>query len=303
VSPSIATLNDIEVCLGVDVAGYAARKNTGGSAGNKGTRYEDIYAAFRITYFASELIGGSEEDPHVSSQIVGLVDDFRISTSKSTDYYQLKNKQQVTWSGGDHPIQDDFAHQFRLSSYLGETSPTTNLVVPCDVIRTTMEQNKPEAISAHSSVHHFPWLETANRLILENQDLRAWLSIVSNVESPTYDVLEGAFSALLSASLAYPQGAQVSALLARASRMYPGQIRIGPPEMNWMEFLRSDFKGVIDLIPELSYVATRGYFRWEALNMSGVFSYPIGSAEFSAFQESVVLRNPLTFDDFEELLP
>lgn len=289
--------------MGSDVADYARKKHTGGKAGNKGTRYEDHYAVFRVVQLSAGLLTGSNVDPSVTSQVVGLVDDLRLADNDSTEYYQLKNKQEISWTSGDHPLCVDFANQFSLSTHLNEPGPVTSLVVPCADKRATLEQGKPEEISSHTKVHYFPWVETVNRLVIEHQDLRYWLVEISNVEDPTDDVLVGAYCALLAAFVNSPDGANVSELLASAAKMYPGQIRLSPQNANWGDLLDDSFKTKIDRIPGLMYVAARGFFRWEAFDTSGVFPFDLTSVEFKEFQRLVVTQNPQTFDEFEELLP
>ena len=301
----MTTISHIKACLGEDAAKYAANKHRGGSSGNKGTRYEDFFMAYKVVKAAAFLVKDPEApDPHVQGQVFGFVDDVRIATNVGTEYFQLKNKTEgVSWSSGNHSIAKDFEYQVVLSQHCGEPEPRTTLVVPSTELVSALKQCMPDEIQKHTQVEHFPWSGTVNRLVLECSELRETLSTLANVETPTPDVLSGVFGAMLMACCEHPNGATTCELAACVRNMYPGLLRLLPITEDWERCFRPEFKGVLDAINGLVYGAKRGYFYWMCAGTSGVFSASILSEEFARFQEDIIQSMPKSFEKFEEVLP
>jgi hypothetical protein len=69
------------------------------------------------------------------------------------------------------------------------------------------------------------------------------------------------------------------------------------------QFVIPNFENTLAAIPGLTYSFDKGFFSWSAFGMSGIFSTDCASAEFAEFQAVVVQNHPITFDDFEGLLP
>jgi hypothetical protein len=158
--------------LGNQVAQYAANKHRGGSSGNKGTRYEDYFIAYQVIQAATVLLDDADaSNPFIQSQVYGFVDDVRIATAHSTDYYQLKNKDAASWTAGPHPLCTDFAFQSTLAAYLEEPAPRTKLVLASAENAAAMSNSVPEHIRHHTEVQYFPWCGTPNRHVLELAEL------------------------------------------------------------------------------------------------------------------------------------
>ncbi len=294
----------IKACLDDGAATYAERKHRGGTNGAKGTRYEDLFLAVKVAEAAASLIDDpSAEWPHVMGQCYGFVDDARLSTSTRTEYYQLKNKESVSWTSGEHSIEADFYNQFRLATHLKEPMPTTGLVVANEKQHQSLTYSMPAKIASHSSVHYFPWLLTANRLVIQCPAVREPLKKLSKAEEPTLDDLTGVLGVLLITCIEHPDGASVEDIMTYASRVYPGQVRGFPASEDWERHLTEPFRQVLTQIHGLSYGAKRGYFHWTAFGMSGVFGWSCVSKEFLEFQELIVKNAPKTFEELEKLLP
>lgn len=153
----MAVEDDIRACLGEKLAQYAANKHRGGSSGAKGTRYEDHFATWMLVQAAAAFIEDpSTGDPHVTSQTLGFVDDLRVSSNLSTDYFQLKNAATVSWTSGEHPIAADFNYQFLLSKHRGEPTPRTNLTVSDAGLAVALSGSIPVDIRCHTAVLNFP---------------------------------------------------------------------------------------------------------------------------------------------------
>lgn len=295
---------DIVACLGQDAATYFANKRRGGNAGNKGTRYEDHFVAYQIAKAAAALFDNAgAADPHIRAQVDAFVDDVRIATASTTDYYQLKNADAINWTAGEHPIATDFALQMRLCEHLAEAAPSTTLVVSFADLAATLRECIPAAIRAHTRVEHFPWAATLNRLVLESDEIRRVLSKLANLENASNDVLSGVLYALMNACLEKPDGGTVRELLAQAARLFPSQLRVLPADEDWSGHLREDFTHILANIEGLSYGAARGFFHWSGFGTSGIFGSNVSSDAFKAFQDDVVRHRPATFEEFEKVLP
>lgn len=300
----MATNDDIKACLGPDVAKYAAHKHRGGSSGNKGTRYEDFFMAYRVAQAVAAIVNDpAHKDPTVKGQCGGLVDDLRIATPDATKYFQLKNQEKVGWSTGEHPIATDFGYQKVLSDHLKEPSPSTTLVVACATLAAALEANIPASINGHTTVEHFPWHPTPNRLVLEFPELQAHLSLLSHTEAPSLDVLSAVFGMLLIACLNHPDGASAREIAETAARQHPGQLRPLPATEDWESYLAVDFRQALAVVHGLVYSVKRGFFHWSGFGTSGVFGSSVLSEEFKQFQNDIVQRQPKTFEEFEEVLP
>lgn len=294
----------IEACIGGDAVTYAKNKHRGGSAGAKGTRYEDLFLAVKVAEAIVRVSDDpNEEWPHVVGQAFGFVDDARIATTKSTEYFQLKNKLDVSWLAGQHPIVDDFKHQYKLAYHLNEPQPSTCLVVAYEEQRKSLQDGMPAEIEAHSTVQFFPWFETANRLVIERAEIQELLRKLAKVEQPTLDELAGVLYVLIMGCIEHPDGASAEDVVACAARMCPGQLRSLPVSENWEQHLNSEFKQILARIPGLAYGAKRGFFHWSAFGTSGVFRQNCLSDEFREFQQQIVNSAPETFEDFERVLP
>lgn len=295
---------DIEACLGADVVSYAKNKHRGGSSGNKGTRYEDFFMAFKVIEAASLIIADTvAHDPFFKGQDTGFVDDLKVAHQSETSYFQLKNKATVSWTAGTHPLHIDFSYQHHLSTHLREPQPTTTLVVPTPELASSLSASMPSSIASHSSVYHFPWTETANVLVMEDETLRQRLRELSQLTTPTDDALCGTFCAVLSACIEFPNGATATQLVNKVHSMYPGQIRLLPLTEDWGSYLSPELRSALDNIDGLLYGAERGYFYWKAFGTSGVLGQSVQSEEFQSFQRAVIESQPLNFEDFEQLLP
>jgi hypothetical protein len=300
----MATHDDIVACLDQAAAEYAARKHQGGNNGSKGGRYEDFFLTYKVVQMAAEIVSLERPDnPHIKGQDFGFVDDVRIATEDSTQYFQLKNKVTISWAASDHPLEDDFAMQYKLAMHLKEAAPKTTLVVSTNEQKAALTASIPENIAAHTNVYHFPWTETANRLVLEDSQLQVWLRQLANHPNASLDALAGVFGMLMVAHINMPQGAHIEDLMKAASNCHPGVIRLLPFTQHWQEHLKLDFTKILATIPGLLYSADRGFFRWSGFGTSGIFGSSVLSRDFMAFQDEVIRIAPKTFEDFEGVLP
>lgn len=298
----------VQQCLGADVAAYAKNKRTGGNNGKKGARYEDFFAAKHVLdeVLAQLAAPGALGWPTLEEQADALVDDLVMYRADRTDYYQLKNSAVVSWTGGDHPIEKDFADQVTLANYQVMPSPATHLVVPEPQLRQTLHGNMPQAIQHHSTVEHFPYFEgSVNLRVQGDLALQSKLKILARTEEPELDQLADVFSALLYGLIRADWHGPVDQIYLVARRqMRPGLLALLPDELRNFHYMEG-FTDVLANIPGLAYGCPKGFFDWRAdeSGTSGILSCDCLSDEFLKFQRRVIDASPRTFDDFEELLP
>lgn len=297
---------DVQVatCLGTDAVTYLSNKVRGGSSGRKGTRYEDFFAAFKVAEAAVARLHGTADWPRIQEQVRGFVDDLRISSPSLAQYFQLKNVQQgLTWTAKGHSLEVDFLFQKVLSDHLGEPSPMTTLVLSSEALSKDLGDDVPRSIASHSEVVHFPYADGhGNRLVQEHEPLCKALASLSRSVNTPLDALEGVLGVLI-IGLMQQNGQEVSveSVINSARAVSPGLIRLFPEEVKQV-VLDTAFTAVLARIEGFVYVLDRGFFEWSWYDTSGVTSYDCLSKEFIRLQKRVVSRNPVTFDDLEELL-
>jgi len=304
--PVVATANtsaSISACFQDDqIVRYAANKHRGGSNGKKGSRYEDVFIGYKVAEIvASHVDNPAPRWPSVAGQTEEFVDDALVRHQDGVQYFQLKNVQNITWTGGDHPLETDFSLQYRLACFQGNPSPTTTLVVPDQALQAKLQATMPVAILGYSSVQFFPYSETLNRLVLENPSLHGALGTLSRSRVPHIDELVGVLWVLTMAGNDFAGEVSVEEILHAAARHVPNQLRtsgITAPVV-----LRTAFVEILDRIAGLKYDATQGFFSWDAFGMSEIFDFDCATPQFEDFQKLIEQENPTTFERFEELLP
>lgn len=288
--------------IGLDAYKYACNKHRGGDNGKRGCRYEDFFFGFKAAEIAKAHLGRAGAWPRLRGQVFGFVDDIVVNSSVATDYFQLKNVKAITWASGDHPLETDFLYQHTVATALGEPIPRMHLVVADLELKGRLEQNVPDAIRGYTSVTYFPYGETLNQIVIQNAELQELLKPLSKNPNPTLDELEGVYGVLIMSSFHFPDGAHVDEMLLSANKKTPNLLRAIYIE-DVRQYLLPGFEDVLAAIPGFTYAFNKGFFSWSAFGMSEIFRTDCASDQFRDFQTAVLQRQPLTIDDFEELLP
>jgi len=281
---------------------YAANKHRGGSNGKKGSRYEDAFIGYKVAEIVASRVGAPANPwPSVAGQTEEFVDDALVRGQDRVQYFQLKNVQNITWTGGDHPLETDFSLQYRLACFQGCPNPTTTLVVPDRALQARLQATMPAAIAGYSNVQFFPYSETLNRLVLENPSLHGALGAMARSRIPHIDELVSVLWVLTMASNAFEREASVEEILDAAARYIPNQLRTSG--ITVPAVMRTAFVAILDRIAGLKYDASQGFFSWEAFGTSEIFDFDCATPQFEDFQKLIEQENPTTFERFEELLP
>ncbi|NHZ92484.1 hypothetical protein F2P45_26260 [Massilia sp. CCM 8733] len=287
--------------LGQAAANYAANKHRGGQNGKKGTRYEDLFLAYKVAEIVSLRTSTTDPWPHVSGQAQSFVDDVVIRDAMATNYFQLKNAATISWTAGEHPVVTDFSYQYRLANFLQQPTPKTSIVVSSTALAAKLSADVPAAIRSHSGVIHFPYSPTLNRWVIENPSFHSVLGSLARSRNPTDDQLAGVLGVLVMACGDFPDGGSVDDVLDVAQRYLPHQLRrVGVVEQ---VHLRAQFVNTLAGISGLTYDVTQGFFAWSGFGTHGALDFDCADERFNDFQALIELKQPTTFDGFEELLP
>lgn len=292
-------------CLGSKWAAYVGKKRIGGDGGAKGVRYEDYFAAFQLAKALCARVKNSAEPfPHLAQQADAIVDDVVLTwaVTAAAHYFQCKNVESISWTSGTHPLVDDFHAQAVMAEYEGIVDWKTLLVVPTSELKGNLDAKVPAKISSHSEVIHFPYCEgRLNRLVLECVELRLYLAELARVDKPTDDELSNVLGALVHGIRAKGGVGMSDEMLYGAQGLSPHLIRLMPDQMQGFR-LEQGFEETLAKVRGLVYLLSKGFFQWEAMGTSGVFSQNCLSQEFLRFQRRVMQQVPTMLDEFEALL-
>jgi NADH:ubiquinone oxidoreductase subunit C len=300
---ALPRLPDFEASLDDETIRYLNNKNRGGENGSKGVLYELIFLACVAAKLLCEF-GATPTSrlPRLHWQLIGFVDDACVEHEDTTEFYQIKNVESLSWTTGEHPIYKDFELQYQVSSKVGNPSPRTSLVVPDIELQAKLTAEIPDTIKLHSNVHYFPYLDgVLNRIVQENDEVRDSLKRITRSENPTIDQLEAVLGVLYLACMHTKGGKSLWQMYEVASRQHPNQIRLFET-FNPSMYVMPKFEDALKRIQNLSYNFDRGFFNWSALGTSGTFGVSCANEKFVEFQKRVIQLQPTTFDDLEEFL-
>ena len=292
-------IQEVNACLGEDVAKYVRNKRKGGNNNKKGSRYEDFFCAAKLSEIAAKCITENCQDwPELCEQSDSIIDDLLVKYLHSELYYQLKNVSRLSWHSGKHPLAKDFEYQHKLCLHKGINSYRMTLVVSKQALAQQMSNDLPLNIETYTNIELFPFSNgSINRLIAEHHPLRENLKYLTRVEDPTDDELEGAFGALLCALIAQNKVSCSKAIFKRGQQQSPQLLRLLPEQA---EDFQCDprFEETLARIGGLVWNLKRGFFTWSIQEFSGVLEYNCLSEDFTRFQQRVIQSSPSNFSEF-----
>lgn len=295
------TPQDIERCFNAATRQYLENKNRGGSSGQKGTRYEDYFAVYKLAQLAPQILETGLA-VYFTGQILAFVDDLIIDIpSQPLQHYQLKNSKTVSWSTGPHPIQDDFANQYHLNQVVCARASQLFLVIADATCADTLKASIPSVVQTFSQVLHFPYSPDILTVVAQVPDFHAALAYLSAFETPAPDKIDFVAKALIGAwitsSAANPSGHD---LLTQAQSQSPQYIRSFQPDLD----LDPEVKEILKNIEDFEYNLAKGFLHWDYANglQSGTPPYSIETDPFRRLQERIKDLRPATFEELENLL-
>ncbi|MFS8082730.1 MAG: hypothetical protein ACMG51_04705 [Ginsengibacter sp.] len=294
----------IRTCFGPSCLEYVTNKHAGGTSGKKGSRYEDLFVAYKAAEVAANQVEFPGAPwPFLAGQQLNFVDDALLSSDSATEYFQLKNALSVAWGHGAKTIGDDFSKQFTLAQHRGDKNPLTHLVVSSESEQVKLSNSIPNAIMGHTKVSFFPYYKegTINSLVVGSRDVQNILIKIVKDENAALDSMESALTLISAACMEHPGGCSVEKIIEYVHKRYPGHLRL----FSIADFSSSLTKAFVDTLAEIKglwYSLSRGYFNWSGYGTSGSFQHDCFSDQFVKFQERIVEVSPATFDDFEKLV-
>ena len=139
--------HDITAHCGADAAIYARNKNRGGRNNTQGASYEAQFGAMRAAEALADALrtGDDGRTTWLEEQRLCFVDDLIIDSPGNRRLSQLKSGA-VSWSGGKHPVADDFRLQAKLDAALG-VAASYELVVSDSDLRSALAADRPDDLT------------------------------------------------------------------------------------------------------------------------------------------------------------
>lgn len=290
---------DIQQQFGDAVFTYLKRKNRGGDSSQKGTRYEDYFAIYKLAQLAPAIMeSGLTVD--FRSQILAFVDDLIIDIeAEPIQHYQLKNSSAVSWVGNTHPLKDDFVRQEKLNRMSLARESCLILVVSDRGCVEQLAATIPSEIQEFSHVLHFPYASDSFTMVEQIPDFKDALADLSAFDNPSPDKIDYVAKTLMGVWITC-QSSSGRDLLTIAQQQSPQYIRSFRSDLA----LDVEVAQILGNIPDFSYSLSKGFLHWNYANglMSGTPPYSIDKDSFRRLQERIKGHKPQTFEELEILL-
>lgn len=293
---------EIKNLFGIETLEYFEHKQRGGTANQKGSRYEDFFSIMKLAELFSLLMNHPvEQDIKVQAQAKAFVDDLVISDElhSSQHHFQLKNTVTVEWGRGDKTISDDFSKQKQLNDKLGIEVTRTVLVCSNQTRVESLNQKLPNAIRKFAKVLFFPEAETLNQLILQHSVFK------QTIENICFSHDSDKLQALATVILGHWSNRKTTVysakeLLSELQKTFPNYLAV----TSEMADLLPEVKKIFANIKNFSYFIENGYLSWKYAGGldSGTIPYPVNSEEFLSFQRAVIAKHPRQFSELEGIL-
>jgi len=284
---------------------YLENKHRGGISGQKGTRYEDYYAVFRLaehagpSYSIEGGLGGNETMQFISQVRKCFVDDLVILGGglSQEHFHQLRNVQNLSWGNGAKSLAWNFESQGTLSQQAGRGC-SCYLVVPDNELQAALTAGMPVSLAGFSKVRYFPWLETLNGYIRGWSEFYEAIASLSAFEKPTPEKCLPVARGLLAAWV--DAGADSLVLGDALRELQSGSSYVRPIEGD--RRLPDVFIEALDGVEDLCWRQERGYFHWHSTDEldSGTLPYNCHTARFDLLIAWVTKHCPACLDDLAD---
>jgi hypothetical protein len=291
----------IEDLFGLETLRYFEKKQKGGMANQRGSRYEDFFSIMKLAELFFFLMNNRvERDIKIQAQAKAFVDDLVISDElhSSQHHFQLKNTVTVEWGRGDKTISDDFYKQKQLNDKLGIEVTHTVLVCSDQPKVESLRQKMPQFIYEFAEVRFFPDADTLNQLILSHSVFK---EAIGNIcFSSKLDKVEALAKIILGhwsdkKTTLY----SVKKLLSELQNTFPNFLAVTE-----MVDLLPEVKEIFANIKNFDHIIENGYLSWKYAGGldSGTIPYPINSEGFLSFQRAIIAKHPRQFSEFTSIL-
>lgn len=290
----------VAAACGPRLAQYVQNKARGGSAGQKGTRYEDRFALLKIGEAARAAFTGNDRfsprwNVSFRSQAFCFVDDFVVyrSATRTAHHYQAKNQSTVTWGRGAKSLSSDFRNQLKLGK-IRKIQTTVTLVVNSKSKVRKLQANIPSGLAKYTFVSFFPPDQSIAKL-LEYKPMRDGLSALLGPD-PTDDRLVTVGMLLQST---WTEAGKVTTLKRMMEELHKREAPLLRP-LNPVRAIDPRLEAILDSIPNFQYSLERGFMCWRyGTTDRGCFSEHCGTQKFQSFAQRIISRRPSKFADLE----
>jgi hypothetical protein len=278
----------VRVNLGPDRLENLNAQSRGGANNSKGNKHEGFFATYRL---AKSHVDNPKDDIEISTQCKAFVDDLVVSnlSTNSKRSYQLKDSQRVYWHNAKG-IFPYFRDQYEIDKkFYGVDCSKTILVLAHKDVYDRRNKDIPQEIKPHTECMLFKNSDSANKILLENDDFRDVVSKFCAFPEES-DKLEFVLQNLYGAWVTHnTQIKKVSELINLAKNAANPDFFIDTKNTYT---LSPEFQGTLDKIGGLSYIIANGYLNYKVKSFSGSVRAKIGSPEFDNLCETIVKVSP-----------
>lgn len=287
-------LKEVENKFGEPASTYLKNKHKGGTSNEKGAVYESNFAIFQLSKLCYQVLT-SKHEIHISSQTLAFVDDLNIvnKTLNSSCSYQLKNVQDITWTGGTHPLERDFQFHYELEKDKGIKDSSTVLTVSRPELHNKLSASIPDGIINHTDCTLFED-EALNISLIKSSKLKKYLMAIcsfSEIDKLTqlHTVMKGVWENNKK------EFTSVNDFLLEVRKITPHFLR----SFSDNAMLKSRLAEIFDKIEGFSYEIFENQLKYSYScgNNNSSFNgfIEMGSDEFENLTKVVIKENPSTF--------
>lgn len=280
------------------------RRQIGGLNNKRGNRYEEQFVVFKLLEHAHRLYLDRADWSKFKEQAGCPVDDLLIVDRVGRHYYQLKCSLSITWGKDAGKLKLEFEEQ--AASCRGEAVPfDLTVVVAHEARERSLTRHRPHSLREVARVLLFPHLTRLTEMPGRVSGVRDYLNTVAARQSESATDHEHLLWAFLNGwSDTEPDVdgfCNLATFLGRIVQMEIGRLRHDwdPQHAQWAACSRA-----LERIPGFEFTVERGYFEWSAgATDRGISERPCSSHRFSRFIQTVLAKNPKTFEELEDFLP
>lgn len=279
---------------------YHSNKLKGGANNEKGNRFENHFAIFKVTEYLNSY---SESKAQVvfSSQVEAFVDDLLIILEEDNkEFYQIKNSKSLKWEHGNKQksLCYDFLNQKRIEKDQYSKFKLF-LIVSSEPLQLSLTRSLPKSLLPYTEVVFFPYSDSIHNLVSQHLVFREELKKLIAVNSPPIDKLEALATAILGVwNACNKKDISLEDIYTHLEKMSLSFIR--PREIFYLSY---EIQLVLDLIPNFSYIVHNNYLTWKFKNTdTGIIPFPIGTPDFEEIETEILVQKPSSFEALETII-
>jgi hypothetical protein len=297
--------SDISSLFGTSESKRILARNLGGKSGQKGSRFEDFFATYKLAEQLSKSyrkgMFADRSRTTVHSQLLAFVDDVIVQRRKTRSawHYQLKNAAIVSWDAGSPSLADDFDRQRRLCRHTG-VNGRSYLVVSSGILRQKLDNERIAKQISCNGVLEFPFVNF-DVLVQTWLPFRSALICISpftfsDVQS---DKLRALANIILGAWVSAPNELSISELAHALERTPTAFAR----PLAGTAKLPVDVRAIFRRIPGFRFKVRKGFLFWSCGPVdNGIYPFSMRTKEFGNLIKRLRKTRPRCFEDIEEQL-